>query len=258
MTHPNPKTVSTSASFDAEEVAKFAAMAKDWWDPNGKFKPLHQFNPVRLAFIREQLLAHFNLDGTKRKPLSELRLLDIGCGGGLLSVPMARLGAQVTGVDAAAPNIGTAKHHADNIGIAIDFRHNTSEQLLAEGEKPFDVILNMEVIEHTADRDSFLQSCCQLLAPGGIMIIATLNRTAKARVLAIFAAERILRWLPEGTHKYEKLVQPDEIRLPLEEFGLNVTGPFGVSFNPITRQWSKSHDVSVNYMMVATKQRSDN
>ncbi len=253
MEPSNPKTVSSAASIDAKEVAKFAAMAEEWWDPAGKFKPLHEFNPVRLAFIRKHLLAHFSLDNRARKPLSGLRLLDIGCGGGLLSVPMARLGARVTGVDAAAPNIAIARHHASQIGLDIDFRHNTSEQLLAENVSPFDIILNMEVIEHTADRHSFLSSCTKLLAPGGIMIVATLNRTAKARALAIFAAERILRWLPPGTHEYEKLVRPEEIKVPLEELGLQVTGPFGVSYNPISRQWSESSDTSINYMMLAKK-----
>lgn len=253
MTHLRPIPQTSSASIDPEEVAKFAAMAADWWDPNGKFKPLHQFNPVRLAFIRQVLLEHFGLNPRTRQPLAGLRLLDIGCGGGLLSVPMARLGANIVAVDAAEANIGTAKHHAEKIGIKIDFRHNTSEQLSQNNEQLFDVILNMEVIEHTADRQSFLSSCTDLLAPGGVMIIATLNRTQKARALAIFAAEQILRWLPPGTHQYDKLVRPEEIRQPLESFGLHVEGPFGVSFNPLSRVWSQSRDVSINYMMVAKK-----
>jgi 2-polyprenyl-6-hydroxyphenyl methylase/3-demethylubiquinone-9 3-methyltransferase len=244
------------ASIDAEEIAKFAAMADEWWDPNGKFKPLHLFNPTRLAFIRRHVSGHFDLDARTRTPFSSLRLLDIGCGGGLLSVPMARLGAQVMAVDAGEANIGTARHHAKEIGMEIDFRHDSSENLLAAGEKPFDVILNMEVIEHTADRDSFLSSCTDLLAPGGMMIVATLNRTPQARALAIFAAEQILKWLPPGTHEYEKLVRPDEIRFPLQDFGLEVEGPFGVSFNPLTRTWSESRDSSINYMMVAIKPAS--
>ncbi|MCF6292403.1 MAG: bifunctional 2-polyprenyl-6-hydroxyphenol methylase/3-demethylubiquinol 3-O-methyltransferase UbiG [Robiginitomaculum sp.] len=253
MAQPNPKTELSSASIDSKEIAKFAAMADSWWDPNGKFKPLHQFNPVRLAFIRRQLLEHFNLNTRERQPLCGLRLLDIGCGGGLLSVPMARLGADVIAVDAALTNVKAAKHHAQKIGLDIDFRHSTSEALLETQEKPFDIILNMEVIEHTADRNSFLNSCAQLLAPNGIMIVATLNRTPKARALAIFAAEQILRWVPPGTHEYDKLVRPDEIRKPLERFGLVIEGPFGVSFNPLTRVWSESHDVSINYMMVAKR-----
>ncbi|MBL4595327.1 MAG: bifunctional 2-polyprenyl-6-hydroxyphenol methylase/3-demethylubiquinol 3-O-methyltransferase UbiG [Robiginitomaculum sp.] len=253
MTRPNPTRKTNAPSIDTAEVAKFAAMADEWWDPNGKFKPLHEFNPVRLAFIREQLARHFGLDQRVRQPLSDLKLLDIGCGGGLLSVPMARLGANVLGVDAAAANIGTARHHARKIGLDVRFQHGTSEELLAEDPAKFDVILNMEVIEHTADRQSFLQSCTDLLAPGGIMIIATLNRTRKAQALAIFAAEQILRWLPPGTHEYEKLVRPEEIKQPLEAFGLSVTGPFGVSYNPLTRVWSQGRDVSINYMMVALK-----
>ncbi|MBN4047839.1 bifunctional 2-polyprenyl-6-hydroxyphenol methylase/3-demethylubiquinol 3-O-methyltransferase UbiG [Oceanicaulis sp. AH-315-P02] len=253
MAKPNPKTELSSASIDSKEVAKFAAMADDWWDPNGKFKPLHQFNPVRLAFIHRQLFEHFNLNTRERQPLCGLRLLDIGCGGGLLSVPMARLGADVIAVDAALANVKAARHHAQKIELDVDFRHSASEALLETQEKPFDIILNMEVIEHTADRNSFLSSCAQLLAPNGIMIVATLNRTPKARALAIFAAEQILRWLPPGTHEYDKLVRPDEIREPLERFGLVIEGPFGVSFNPLTRVWSESHDVSINYMMVAKK-----
>jgi 2-polyprenyl-6-hydroxyphenyl methylase/3-demethylubiquinone-9 3-methyltransferase len=255
MEQPNPKTELSSASIDNDEVAKFAAMADSWWDSNGKFKPLHQFNPVRLGFIRRQLVEHFGLNTREREPFCGLRLLDIGCGGGLLSVPMARLGASVVAVDAAFENIEAAKHHAQKIGLDIDFRHSSSEALLENKEKPFDIILNMEVIEHTADRNSFLISCAELLAPNGIMIIATLNRTQKARALAIFAAEQILRWLPPGTHEYDKLVQPDEIRKPLEEFGLAIDGPFGVSFNPLTRVWSESRDVSINYMMVAKKDK---
>ncbi|MBL4617272.1 MAG: bifunctional 2-polyprenyl-6-hydroxyphenol methylase/3-demethylubiquinol 3-O-methyltransferase UbiG [Robiginitomaculum sp.] len=255
MAPPNPKTELSSASIDSDEIAKFAAMADDWWDPNGKFKPLHQFNPTRLAFIRRQLLGHFGLNARERQPLGGLRLLDIGCGGGLLSVPMARLGANVVAVDAAFANVEAAKHHAQKIGLDIDFRHSASEALLENKEKPFDIILNMEVIEHTADRNSFLISCAQLLAPNGIMIIATLNRTPKARALAIFAAEQILRWLPPGTHEYDKLVQPDEIRKPLEQLGLTLEGPFGISFNPLTRLWSESRDVSINYMMVAKKDK---
>lgn len=251
MEQPNPKAELSFASVDSDEIAKFAAMADDWWDPNGKFKPLHQFNPVRLSFIRKQLLGHFNLNTRERQPLCGLRLLDIGCGGGLLSVPMARLGANVVAVDAAFANVEAAKHHAQKIGLDIDFRHSASESLLENQEKPFDIILNMEVIEHTADRNSFLTSCAQLLAPKGIMIIATLNRTQKARALALFAAEQIFRWLPPGTHEYEKLVRPEEIREPLEQLGLTVAGPFGVSFNPLSRTWSESRDVSMNYMMVA-------
>ncbi|VAV96166.1 3-demethylubiquinol 3-O-methyltransferase @ 2-polyprenyl-6-hydroxyphenyl methylase [hydrothermal vent metagenome] len=253
MAQANEKPNPAAMSIDPQEVAKFAAMADEWWDPKGKFKPLHEFNPVRLKFIRQQLLDHFDLDPKARQPLQGLRLLDIGCGGGLLSIPMARLGADVLGVDAAAANVGTASHHAKQIGVDVQFLHGSSEALLAAGEQPFDVILNMEVIEHTADRNSFLQSCSELLSPGGIMIVATLNRTQKAKALAIFAAEQILRWLPPGTHEYEKLVRPEEIREPLQGFGLTVDGPFGVSFNPFTRNWSESRDVSVNYMMVAKK-----
>lgn len=250
---PQTQTKPAPASIDADEVAKFAAMAADWWDPKGKFKPLHVFNPVRLNFIRREVCAHFGLSMTSREPFSGKKLLDIGCGGGLLSLPMTRLGADVTGVDAAKANIGTARHQAKAQGLEVDFRHGTAEELAETHAGAFDIILNMEVIEHTADRDSFLSACTKMLKPGGIMVVATLNRTQRARALAIFTAERILHWLPAGTHEYEKLVKPNEIRAPLEALGLDVTGPFGVSYNPITRSWSESRDTGINYMMLAVK-----
>lgn len=250
-TKPAPKP--KAASLDEAEVAKFAAMAAEWWDPKGKFKPLHVFNPVRLNFIRREVCEHFGLSMTDRHPFAGKKLLDIGCGGGLLSLPMARLGADVTGVDAAEANIGTARHQAKAQVLDVDFRHGTAEELAETHEDAFDIILNMEVIEHTADRDSFLSACTKMLKPGGIMVVATLNRTQRARALAIFAAERVLKWLPAGTHEYEKLVKPQEIRDPLEELGLTVTGPYGVSYNPITRVWSESRDTGINYMMLATK-----
>ena len=246
----------SAASIDPEEVAKFSAMAAQWWDPQGKFRPLHQFNPVRLGFIRDTVGAHFGLDGRTREPFAGLRFLDIGCGGGLLSEPMARLGATITGVDASEANIKTASLHAAEQGLGIDYRHGAAEDLAAKEAGAFDVILNMEVIEHTADPAAFLRACTALLAPGGLMIVATINRTPKARLLAISMAERVLRWLPRGTHDYDKLVKPLEIRAPLEEEGLAVSGPFGVSYNPLTGQWRQGRDVSVNYMMVAKKSQS--
>lgn len=246
-----------TGSIDPDEVAKFSAMAAEWWDPNGKFRPLHQFNPVRLRFIRDTVTAHFGRTekpGTiLRKPLEGLRFLDIGCGGGLLSEPMCRLGATMVSVDAAQANIKTAKIHAQEQGLIIDYRNGTAESLLPENSEKFDVVLNMEVIEHTANPAIFLHSCAALLKPGGLMIIATINRTPKARLLAITMAERVLKWLPRGTHAYDKLVKPQEIRAPLEQAGMQVSGPQGVSYNPLNGIWRLSRDSNVNYMMVAKK-----
>lgn len=241
-------------SIDPAEVAKFAAMAEDWWNPTGKFRPLHKFNPTRLRFIRETAEAHFGLAPRLGKPLEGLKLLDIGCGGGLLSEPMARLGAQVTAVDATLPNIKTAMTHARQVGLDIDYRHGTAEALLAAGEGPFDIVLNMEVVEHVADAAAFLQNTANLVAPGGLMFIATINRTPKALALAIIGAERILRWLPPGTHDYDKLVKPDEIAAALGDMAnLSLDAPIGVNYNPLLDRWSLGRDTSMNYMVVARK-----
>ncbi len=245
--------MASPSTIDPDEIAKFSAMAAEWWNPKGKFRPLHQFNPVRLQFIRHTLGDHFGLDAKTRQPYTGLRVLDIGCGGGLLSEPVCRLGASMTSVDASEANIKTASIHAQAQGLKIDYRHSAAENLLRNKEDRFDVILNMEVIEHTADPAVFLQACATLLRPGGLMIVATINRTSKARLLAITMAERVLRWLPPGTHDYEKLVKPEEIRTPLEEQGLAVTGPTGVSYNPLQGSWRLGRDASVNYMMVARK-----
>jgi 2-polyprenyl-6-hydroxyphenyl methylase/3-demethylubiquinone-9 3-methyltransferase len=241
------------SSIDPAEVERFSRIAAEWWDPNGKFAPLHRFNPVRLAFIREQALAHFARDGARRQPFEGLRLLDIGCGGGLLSEPMRRLGFAVTAVDASERNIATAAAHAAEQGLVIDYRASTAEQLLAAGEPGFDVILNMEVIEHVADPGEFLRSTGRLLAPGGLMIVATLNRTLKALALAKFGAEYVLRWLPPGTHDWKKFLKPEELRGFVDGEPLTMEGPFGVAYDPLTGRWSRSNDVDVNYMMVVTR-----
>ncbi len=240
-------------SVDVAEVERFSRMAADWWNPRGKFAPLHRFNPVRLGFIRERALACFGRDAKARRPFEGLRLLDIGCGGGLLSEPMARLGFEVTAVDASERNIGAAKAHAAEMGLEIRYLCSTVESLAEQDARPFDVILNMEVIEHVADPGQFVKDCARLLAPGGLMIVATLNRTAKAMALAVIGAEHVLRWLPVGTHDWSKFVRPGEIRAWLDGEHIDVEGPFGVSFNPLTGRWSQSGDSDVNYMMTARR-----
>ncbi|MEO1659683.1 MAG: bifunctional 2-polyprenyl-6-hydroxyphenol methylase/3-demethylubiquinol 3-O-methyltransferase UbiG [Pseudomonadota bacterium] len=240
-------------SIDPSEVEKFTAMASEWWDPKGKFRPLHKFNPVRLGFIRDTVEAHFDLAPDARKPFEGLRFLDIGCGGGLVSEPMRRLGADMVSVDASEANIKTAMTHAEQSGLEIDFRAGTVEELIEGGEPQFDVVLNLEVVEHVADPTQFLKDCASLVKPGGLMIVATLNRTAKAFALAIFGAEYVLGWLPKGTHEFEKFLKPDEIDAPLREAGLSVDTPQGVSFNPLLDQWRLSNDTKVNYMMVSRR-----
>jgi 2-polyprenyl-6-hydroxyphenyl methylase/3-demethylubiquinone-9 3-methyltransferase len=245
--------MTVASSIDPEEVERFSRIAAEWWDPKGKFAPLHKFNPVRLAFIRDQALYRFGRDPKARRPFEGLRLLDIGCGGGLLCEPMARLGFHVVGVDASERNIGTAAAHAAEQGLIIDYRASTAEALVEAGEPAFDLILNMEVVEHVADPGEFLRSCAQLLAPGGLMIVATLNRTLKAFALAKVGAEYVLRWLPAGTHDWSKFLKPEEVRGFLASEPLTVDGPFGVAYEPISGRWSQSHDCDVNYMMTAVR-----
>ena len=240
-------------SVDPAEVERFSRIADEWWSPDGKFAPLHRFNPVRLGFIRDRALGRFGRDGGARRPFEGLRLLDIGCGGGLLCEPMTRLGFEVTGVDAAERNIGAAKAHGAAQGLAINYLCSTVETLANEESEPFDLILNMEVIEHVVDPAQFLKDCTRLIAPGGLMIVATLNRTAKAMALAVIGAEHVLRWLPVGTHDWNKFVQPAEIEGWLAGEGVAVEGPFGVSFSPLTGRWSQSGDSAVNYMMTVAR-----
>jgi len=246
-------THAQGSSVDVAEVERFSRMAADWWNPKGKFAPLHRFNPVRLGFIRDRALGRFGRDAQARRPFEGLRLLDIGCGGGLLSEPMARLGFEVTAVDASERNIGAAKAHAAEMGLPINYLCSTVETLVQEDSAPFDVILNMEVIEHVADPSGFLRDCASLLAPGGLMIVATLNRTAKAMALAVIGAEHVLRWLPVGTHDWKKFIKPEELRGWLDGANLEVEGPFGVSFSPLTGRWSQSGDADVNYLMTVTR-----
>ncbi|MEJ0064960.1 MAG: bifunctional 2-polyprenyl-6-hydroxyphenol methylase/3-demethylubiquinol 3-O-methyltransferase UbiG [Caulobacteraceae bacterium] len=237
-----------TSSIDPDEVARFSALAAKWWDPTGEFAPLHRINPVRLGFIRERALAHFGRDGGLRRPFEGLSALDIGCGGGLLCEPMARLGFQITGVDASARNIGTANAHAAQMGLPIDYRTSTAEALLADGAR-FDLVLNMEVIEHVADPAQFLRDTAALLAPGGLMIVATLNRTLRSLALGKIAAEYLLRWIPPGTHDWRRFLRPDELRGFLAATPFDVHGPFGIAFDPLAGRWSQSYDAAVNYMM---------
>jgi len=242
------------SSVDPDEIAKFNRLAAEWWDPNGKFRPLHQFNPVRLGFIRAAAAAHFARDEKSLTPFKGLNLLDIGCGGGLLSEPMARIGFAVLGVDPSEKNVKTASAHAAGSGLSLDYRATTAETLAEEGTT-FDVVLNMEVVEHVADLGGFLAACGALLKPGGFMIVATLNRTLKSLALAKIGAEYVLRWLPAGTHDWNRFVTPAELEGFLEGAGLRVTRRQGVSFDPLRWEWRLSSDTDVNYMIVAEKLR---
>lgn len=243
------------SSINPDEVAKFAALAAQWWDPTGPFKPLHKFNPVRLAYLRRKIDAHFGLCEEATLPFTGLRLLDIGCGGGLLAEPMARLGATVTGIDATAKNIAVASLHAEQSNLDIAYRCATAEQLVAEGAQ-FDVVLTMEVVEHVADPGPFIADCSRLLAPGGVCFAATLNRTAKSFVMAIVGAEYVLGWLPRGTHSWSKFVKPSELARWFRESGLDLGELSGVGYNPLSDSFALTRDVGVNYMMVATRPKT--
>ncbi|MDE0780441.1 MAG: bifunctional 2-polyprenyl-6-hydroxyphenol methylase/3-demethylubiquinol 3-O-methyltransferase UbiG [Alphaproteobacteria bacterium] len=240
-------------SRDPAELEKFRSMATEWWDPNGKFKPLHKFNPVRLEYIRDRTCEHFDRDPRGLQPLKGLRLLDVGCGGGLLCEPMARLGATVTGADALDQNIKIASLHIAETDLEIDYRATTAEAILAGGET-FDIVLNMEVVEHVANPFAFLSDCGSLVAPGGIVFAATLNRTLKAFAMAIVGGEYIMRWLPRGTHNWRKFIKPSELVNGLEAGGIEMLELTGVVFNPLTGAWScAQHNLDVNYMGVGRK-----
>lgn len=242
----------TDTTINADEIAKFAAMADDWWNPDGDFKPLHKFNPVRLAYIRDWALRHFERSETERRPLAGLGVLDIGCGGGLLTEPLTRLGATVTGIDAGGRNIAVAKVHAARSGLDIAYRETTSEALAAEGAR-FDIVLNMEVVEHVDNVPLYMKSCADLVAPGGLMFTATINRTPRAWALAIVGAEYVLGWLPRGTHDFKKFLTPDEISALASRNGLKVIDKVGVVFHPLADEWRQSRDTGVNYMVLAER-----
>jgi 2-polyprenyl-6-hydroxyphenyl methylase / 3-demethylubiquinone-9 3-methyltransferase len=240
------------STIDAAEVARFAALADTWWDPAGKMGMLHKLNPVRIGFIKEAACRRFGRDPKRIDSLAGLRFLDIGCGGGILSEPMARLGAAVVGADPAEPNIEAARVHATREGLAIDYRATTAEALADLGER-FDVVLAMEVVEHVADLTLFVGRCAEMVKPGGLMVVATLNRTIKSFALAIVGAEYVLRWLPRGTHQWDKFVTPNELEIALERSGLTVTQDTGVIYNLLADRWQLSSDMDVNYMVAAEK-----
>jgi 2-polyprenyl-6-hydroxyphenyl methylase/3-demethylubiquinone-9 3-methyltransferase len=237
---------------DASEVARFSRLSGEWWDTRGPMAALHKFNPVRLAFIRDRAAGHFHRNGRRLDSLSGLRILDIGCGGGILAEPLARLGAAVVGVDPSESNIAVARRHAAQSELAIDYRNSSAEDLAAGGEK-FDVVLAMEVVEHVTDLNLFIEVAAALVKSGGLLFVATLNRTIKSFALAIVGAEYILRWLPRGTHQWDKFVTPNELEIAIEQSGVHVIGETGVIYNLFADRWQLSNDMDVNYMVVAEK-----
>jgi len=241
-----------ASTVDEAEVARFAALADEWWDPRGKMAVLHKFNPVRLAYIRDAACKRFARNGKQLDCLKGLRILDIGCGGGILCEPLARLGAAMVGADPAAKNIAAAKLHAGQSELAIDYRVTTAEALADAGER-FDIVLAMEVVEHVADVKLFVRRCAEMVQPGGLMIAATINRTLKSFALAIVGAEYVLRWLPRGTHQWDRLVTPDELEIALARAGLCTTDARGVIYNLLADRWELSTDTDVNYMVLAEK-----
>lgn len=245
--------MNATTTIDTAEIEKFQAMAAEWWDPNGKFKPLHMLNPCRLDYITSQIAAEFDRDLSADTPFAGLRILDIGCGGGLLSEPMARLGADVVGADAAERNIPVAQVHAEQQGLKIDYRHTTAEALVEAGET-FDAVLNMEVVEHVADPLAFLTACHQLLKPGGLMTCSTINRNPKSFAMAIVGAEYVMKWLPKGTHEWSKFITPDELYDLLRKAGMDPVDRKGFVFNPLGWSWSLSdRDLSVNYVTTSLR-----
>ncbi len=240
------------ASVDAAEVAHFEALATQWWDPDGRFRPLHRLNPTRLAFVRDQAAAHFDRDALASEPLAGLAVLDIGTGGGLVAEPMARLGATVTGIDPSAKNIGTARAHAAQMGLDIDYQATTAEAL-ATTEKRFDIVLMLEVVEHVADLESFMAAGAAVLKPGGLMVAATLNRTLRAWALAIVGAEYVMRWLPVGTHDWNKFITPQELAALMARHAVTPSEAAGVIYNPVSGRWRIGSDTGVNYMITGIK-----
>lgn len=241
-----------ASSIDSAEVERFSRMAATWWDPKGPMSALHKFNPQRLGYIRDQAAKNFGRHPRKLDCLKGLRILDIGCGAGILSEPLARLGASMVGADPAEENIEVARAHAEETGVDVDYRATTAEALAEAGEK-FDIVLAMEVVEHVVDVPAFVDSCATMVKPGGLMIAATLNRTLKSFALAIVGAEYVLRWVPRGTHQWDKFVKPEELERAFEDSGLDIIGERGVIYNPLADRWQLSSDMDVNYMMVGKR-----
>ncbi len=247
----------SETNLDSDEVERFERMAKEWWDANGKFRPLHQIGPARLHFVRDQLVNHFNLSNTSPlQPLDGLKVLDIGCGGGLISEPLTRMGATVTGIDPGEMNIAIARSHCEGQDLEIDYRTTTAEAL-AETGALYDAVVCLEVVEHVPDVNAFVATCASLVRPGGSIVLSTINRTVKSYALAIVGAEYILRWLPKGTHQWERFVTPDELETALTKAGMRTTTFTGLVYNPLTDTWSlKADDTSVNYLASGTKPES--
>jgi 2-polyprenyl-6-hydroxyphenyl methylase / 3-demethylubiquinone-9 3-methyltransferase len=241
-----------TSTIDPAEVARFERIAKEWWDPKGPMAPLHRFNPVRLAYIRDAASARFGRDPRSARSLDGLTILDVGCGGGVLSEPLARLGARVTGLDPAPANVTVARLHAEQAGLTVDYRGETVEAVAERGER-FDLVLAMEVVEHVADLGLFIRRCAEMVRPGGLMVVATINRTLKSFALAIVGAEYVLRWLPRGTHRWDKFVTPNELEAALERHGLRIIDATGVSYDLIADRWQLSTDMDVNYAVTAAK-----
>lgn len=243
-----------STTVDPDEIARFAALAEEWWDPDGRMGPLHKLNPPRLSFIRDRLCGHFGVQAQRMRPLAGLSILDVGCGGGLLSEPLARMGAKVAGIDATETLVKAAQSHAAACGVDVDYRVATAEEV----EGPFDAVIALEVIEHVADADAFIAACVRLVRPGGALILSTINRTPKAYVFAIVGGEYVLRWLPAGTHDFRKFIRPSELAALLRPHGVAIAELAGLSYNTLDGGWRLSRDVSVNYLAFAPKPASNN
>jgi 2-polyprenyl-6-hydroxyphenyl methylase/3-demethylubiquinone-9 3-methyltransferase len=241
-----------TGNLDPKEVERFQALAKAWWDPTGKFRPLHQIGPARLAFVRDELTRHFGRETGGLRPLKDLKVIDVGCGGGLMSEPLARLGARVTGIDPGEKNVAIARGHAEPQGLAIDYRVATAEELVAAGER-YDAVVCLEVVEHVPDVAAFVKACADLVRPGGILVLSTINRTMKAYLLAIVGAEYVLGWLPRGTHQWERFVTPDELSRHVSAAGLAAPRFMGFVYNPLRDEWSLASDTDVNYLASAAK-----
>ena len=239
------------STIDKKEIEKFSKLAKDWWNPNGKFKPLHIFNPTRIKFIKEKLIHHFKLNESWEKPLEKLKILDIGSGGGLLCEPLNRLGAKVTGVDASNNNIQVAKLHSKEMNLNIEYIHSSPEKIHLKNE--FDVVLNMEVVEHVADINLFIESCSKLIKKNGIMFVATINKNLKSYTYAILGAEYILRWLPIGTHDWNKFISPEDLEEIVCKNNLMTDETIGMKYNILSNKWYRSKDTSVNYISTFLK-----